>query len=60
TAVGACSVEAPDATSGIPPWTAVARRVEEGWSRMPVADGLLAGVAWQRDARGTLFDRSGR
>jgi sugar/nucleoside kinase (ribokinase family) len=56
TAVGACSVEAPDATSGIPAWTEVARRLEQGWPRLPVADGLVAGIAWQRDAHGTLFD----
>lgn len=32
-AVGACSVEAMDATSGIPSWQAVAQRVAEGWQR---------------------------
>ncbi|HEY0007382.1 MAG TPA: carbohydrate kinase family protein, partial [Tepidisphaeraceae bacterium] len=36
-AVGACSVEAPDATSGIPPWPAVAARVAAGWERWPVS-----------------------
>jgi sugar/nucleoside kinase (ribokinase family) len=30
-AVGACSVEAPDASSGVPNWDAVSRRVERGW-----------------------------
>ena len=33
TAVGACSVEAPDATSGIPSWEQVAARIASGWRR---------------------------
>lgn len=32
-AVGACSVETLDATSGIVPWTSVVRRIGEGWRR---------------------------
>jgi sugar/nucleoside kinase (ribokinase family) len=36
TAVGACSVEAVDPTSGIPPWPEVAARIEAGWPRLPV------------------------
>jgi len=32
-AVGACCVEAPDATSGIRPWAETDRRVKEGWPR---------------------------
>jgi sugar/nucleoside kinase (ribokinase family) len=36
TAVGACSVEAVDPTSGIPAWTHVAERVASGWPRLPV------------------------
>jgi len=56
TAVGACSVEAPDATSGIPRWPDVAARVSAGWPRLPVAPGLMAAAAWRRDAHGTLFD----
>lgn len=31
-AVGACSVEAPDASSGVPMWEAVVTRVHSGWS----------------------------
>ena len=58
TAVGACSVEAPDATSGVPPWAHVADRLAAGWPRLPVVPGLAA--AWQRDAYGTLFDPSDR
>ncbi|WP_246131844.1 carbohydrate kinase family protein [Paenibacillus hemerocallicola] len=51
-AVGACSVETLDATSGIVPWTSVVRRIEKGWRRR--APGLplegwtpgTDGVAW--------------
>ncbi|ACZ43422.1 PfkB domain protein [Thermobaculum terrenum ATCC BAA-798] len=32
-AVGACSVEAPDATSGIPSWQEIEARVRAGWPR---------------------------
>ncbi len=35
-AVGACNVERPDATSGIPDWTAVQRRLRMHWARRPV------------------------
>lgn len=35
-AVGACSVERVDATSGIPPWEEVQRRVQAGWVQHPV------------------------
>lgn len=55
TAVGACSVEAPDATSGVRPWPAVAARLAAGWARLPVHAGLAA-HAWQRDPRGTFHD----
>jgi sugar/nucleoside kinase (ribokinase family) len=34
-AVGACSVEQADATSGVPDWEAVRRRVAAGWERLP-------------------------
>ncbi len=56
TAVGACSVEAPDATSGIPPWSEVAARLAAGWRRLPISPGLMHDAAWQRDSMGTLFD----
>jgi sugar/nucleoside kinase (ribokinase family) len=55
TAVGACSVEAPDATSGIPPWSEVAARVAAGWPRLPVAPALVPASAWQCDAHGTYY-----
>ncbi|MCX7935310.1 MAG: carbohydrate kinase family protein [Planctomycetota bacterium] len=34
-AVGACSVEAADATSGVPTWRAVQKRLRAGWERLP-------------------------
>ena len=36
TAVGAASVEAPDATSGVPPWPELAARIRAGWERHPL------------------------
>ncbi|MCG3181538.1 MAG: 2-dehydro-3-deoxygluconokinase [Phycisphaerae bacterium] len=36
TAVGACCVEAPDATSGVPTSDRVAARIAAGWPRQPV------------------------
>jgi sugar/nucleoside kinase (ribokinase family) len=42
-AVGACSVERVDATSGIPTWEQVRQRLAGGWTRSPV---LLALPAW--------------
>ncbi len=59
-AVGACSVEAPDATSGVPPWADVAARLAPGWPRLPVTVMLGDAAAWQQDAYGTLFDPPGR
>lgn len=37
-AVGACSVEAPDATSGVPTWDAVQARIAAGWPRVPLRE----------------------
>jgi sugar/nucleoside kinase (ribokinase family) len=39
-AVGACSVEQVDATSGVPAWDAVQRRVQAGWAQRPVGIAL--------------------
>jgi sugar/nucleoside kinase (ribokinase family) len=39
-AVGACSVERVDATSGVPTWEEVQRRLAAGWPRVPVHIGL--------------------
>lgn len=55
-AVGACSVEAPDATGGIRPWSEVRSRLAGGWPRLTLGTSLLADGAWQRDDAGTLFD----
>jgi sugar/nucleoside kinase (ribokinase family) len=56
TALGACSVEAPDATGGVLPWPAVAARLATGWARLPVVGAITGGQSWQHDAHGTLFD----
>lgn len=56
TAVGAFSVEEPDATSGVPDWEMVARHLSSRPPRLPLDQGLVAGVRWQRDEHGTLFD----
>jgi sugar/nucleoside kinase (ribokinase family) len=53
-AVGACSVEAPDATSGVPRWDVVAARLAAGWPRLAPSP-ALAGGDWRRGAHGTLF-----
>jgi sugar/nucleoside kinase (ribokinase family) len=53
TAVGACSVEAVDPTSAIPPWGQVAKRIANGWSRHPLAIELPPGSA-ESDPTGTI------
>ncbi len=37
-AVGACSVEAHDATSGVPAWEVVRSRLANGWDRLPTRE----------------------
>jgi sugar/nucleoside kinase (ribokinase family) len=54
TAVGACSIEALDPTSAIPPWAHVAARVANGWPRLRLDIELGPDVAVERDAAGTL------
>jgi len=44
-AVGACNVEKADATSGIPHWSAVQKRLEAGWERRAVSC-RLDGWTW--------------
>ena len=46
-AVGACSVEALDASSAVPSWEQVQQRVASGWARCPLS---LALPGWQWDA----------
>lgn len=53
TAVGAASVEAGDATSGVPAWSTIAQRIAAGWPRLTTRlDSLPANNA---DADGTLI-----
>jgi sugar/nucleoside kinase (ribokinase family) len=53
TAVGASSVEAPDATSGVPPWSELDARVRAGWAREPIRI-RLDDRGLEPDALGTL------
>ena len=53
TAVGASSVEAPDATSGVPPWSELDARVRAGWAREPIGI-RLDDRGLEPDALGTL------
>ena len=46
-AVGACNVEAPDALSGIPAWSAVEQRLAAGWERRDTTVGL-PGWRWDQ------------
>jgi sugar/nucleoside kinase (ribokinase family) len=46
-AVGACSVEALDASSAVPSWEQVQQRVASGWARCPLS---IALPGWQWDA----------
>jgi len=49
-AVGAYSVEAADATSGVPSWSTVQQRLAAGWDRLPVAISLPGWTADSADA----------
>jgi sugar/nucleoside kinase (ribokinase family) len=48
-AVGACNVEAPDATSGIPEWCSVEQRLAAGWERRSIGV-TLPGWRWDEKA----------
>lgn len=52
-AVGACSVEAPDATSGVSRWGDIAARLAGGWPRQAPSTALTGLATWQRDPWGT-------
>jgi sugar/nucleoside kinase (ribokinase family) len=54
TAVGACSVEAVDPVSGIPPWPRIAERLANGWPRRGVEIAVEPDVSVERDAVGTM------
>lgn len=51
-AVGACNVEAADATSGVPSWDALEKRMQEGWKRRPVTITLSE---WNWNARHAVW-----
>ncbi|HEX7737757.1 MAG TPA: carbohydrate kinase family protein [Ktedonobacteraceae bacterium] len=51
-AVGAFSVEAADATSGVPAWDTVQARVERGWPRLPLTLDL---PGWRYDETSALW-----
>jgi sugar/nucleoside kinase (ribokinase family) len=51
-AVGACNVEAADATSGVRPWTETRQRIADGWPRRAVTLDL---PGWRHDARAGLW-----
>jgi sugar/nucleoside kinase (ribokinase family) len=51
-AVGACSVEAADATSGVPTWERVQERMRSGWPRRPTK---LSLSAWQWDEQASIW-----
>lgn len=51
-AVGACSVEAADASSAIPSWNVVQQRIHSGWSQLPVNISL---PGWQKHASNGLW-----
>lgn len=51
-AVGACNVQAPDATSGVPTWADVQARLRAGWARRQVA---LPLPGWEWDEAVTIW-----
>ncbi len=51
-AVGACSVEQPDANSGVPSWPVVEQRLAAGWPQRPCEMKL---TGWNRTARCGLW-----
>jgi sugar/nucleoside kinase (ribokinase family) len=53
-AVGACNVEAADALTGIPPWTALEARLSNGWAQHSPA---VCGTDWIFDERIHLYKR---
>ena len=51
-AVGACSTEAADATSGVPDWPTVQARIDAGWDRLPLS---LPLDGWAEDTAAGLW-----
>jgi sugar/nucleoside kinase (ribokinase family) len=59
-AVGACSVEAVDAISGIRTWSQIALRLAKGWPQLPLAfDIALAGWHWDAENKVWVGPRDG-
>ena len=50
--VGGCSVESPDATSGVPLWDAVRTRIAGGWAHHPLTVNL---AGWQNGSGPVWF-----
>ena len=50
--VGGCSVESPDATSGVPPWDVVRTRIAGGWPHHPLTVSL---AGWRNDGGPVWF-----
>jgi hypothetical protein len=48
-AVGACCVERPDATSGVPTWQALQHRLSQPWPRKPVRF-AMPGWNWSEES----------
>jgi sugar/nucleoside kinase (ribokinase family) len=53
-AVGACSVEAPDALSGVRAWEDTLKRIMAGWERLPLR---LSAPAWGWNERQQLWEK---
>ncbi len=53
TAVGACSVEGPDATGSVPNWLVVQRRIDAGWPRLGTTLNWGDAITATPDATGT-------
>ncbi len=50
--VGGCSVESPDATSGVPAWDTVRARIAGGWTHRPLTVSL---AGWRNDGGPVWF-----
>ncbi len=53
-AVGACNVEAADALSSVRSWEDTARRIAQGWARLPVK---IEAPGWQWNDQHQLWER---
>jgi sugar/nucleoside kinase (ribokinase family) len=56
-AVGACSVEAPDALSGVRSWEDTLQRIAGGWERLPLQ---LSAPGWDWHERERLWEKRSR